>query len=108
MKHKLMRLSLRYVTALRKHLEEGPRASVTSALGLGRRAVALGLETLDLARMHERAVSTLGLTRRRNGEIKRAQNFFTEAITPIEETHLAAKRSKIDLRRLKQTLRVHA
>jgi signal transduction histidine kinase len=104
MKQKTIRLSQRYVTALRKHIEQGPRASLLPALGLGRRAVVLGLETLDLARIHERAASTLGLSRQRDGEIKRAQNFFIEAITPIEETHLAAQRSKIDLTRLNETL----
>ena len=90
MKQKLIGLSQRYVTALRKHLEQGPRASLLPALGLGRRAVVLGLETLDLARIHERAVTTLELSSEKDGFIERAEIFFTEAITPIEETHLAA------------------
>ena len=36
--------------------------------------------------------------------IKRAEIFFTEAITPIVETHRAARQSKIDLGRLNETL----
>jgi signal transduction histidine kinase len=74
------------------------------ALGLGRRAMALGLETLDLARIHERAVATLELSSSENGFIGRAEIFFTEAIIPIVETHRAARQSKVDLHRLNETL----
>lgn len=104
MKQKLNRLSQRYVAALRKHLNQGPRASLQPALGLGRQAVALRLETLDLARIHERAVDTLELSARKNGFIKRAEDFFAEAIIPIMLTHRAARQSKIDLNRLNGTL----
>ena len=80
-------LSHRYVTALRKHLQQGPRASLRPALGLGRDAVALGLETLELACMHDEALSAVllpGCTGPRRAEmIRRAAIFFTEAITPI-------------------------
>jgi len=104
MKQKLIGLSQRYVTALRKHLKPGPRSNLQPALRLGRRAVALGLETLELARIHEQALLTLGLSHGRNGIIKRAEIFFTEAINPIVETHRAARQSKIDLNRLNETL----
>jgi signal transduction histidine kinase len=100
MKLKLIRLSQRYVTALRKHLEQGPRASLSPALGLGRRAVALGLETLDMARIHERALIALDLSTSKDGFIGRAQLFFTEVITPIEETHLAARKAQYHLDKL--------
>jgi signal transduction histidine kinase len=105
MKQKLIRLSQQYVTVLRKHLQQGPRASLLPALGLGRRAVVLGLETLELARIHERAVATLELSSSKDGFINRAEIFFGEAITPIVETHRAARQSKIDLNRLNATLR---
>ncbi|HXR07605.1 MAG TPA: histidine kinase [Candidatus Acidoferrum sp.] len=104
MKQKLIGLSERYVAALRRHLEQGPRASLLPALGLGRRAVVLGLETLDLARIHERAVNALELASKRNGFLHRAEIFFTEAITPIEETHLAARNSQTHLRQLTEKL----
>ena len=103
MKRKWIQLADRYVRALRKHLKKGPRASLLPALGLGRRAVVLGLETLDLARMLERAVATLELSGSKNGFIKRAEIFFTEAIIPIVETHRAAQ-GKMDLKRLNETL----
>ena len=104
LKRKLNQLSGRYTAALRQHLELGPRASLLPALGLGRRAVVLGLETLDLARIHERAVNTLELASKKNGFLHRAEIFFTEAITPIEETHLAARKSQTHLRQLTEML----
>jgi signal transduction histidine kinase len=73
-------------------------------LGLGRCAVVLGLETLELARIHEQAVAALELSSAKNGFLRRAEIFFTEAIAPIVETHRAARQSKIDLNRLNMTL----
>jgi len=104
MKQKFIGLSQRYVTALQKHLRQGPRASLQPALALGRRAVVLGLETLELARIHEQAVATLELSRSKNGFLRRAEIFFAEALTPIVETHRAARQSKIQLNRLNDTL----
>jgi signal transduction histidine kinase len=100
MKQKQTGLSQRYATALRKHLKAGSRASLQPALGLGRRAVALGLETLELARIHERAITALELASSKNGFLKSAEIFFAEALTPIVETHRAARQSKFDLNRL--------
>jgi signal transduction histidine kinase len=74
------------------------------ALSLGRRAVVLGLETLELARIHEQAVTGLELSKKKDGFIKRAEIFFTEALTPIVETHRAARQSRSDLNRLNERL----
>jgi signal transduction histidine kinase len=110
MGRKLNGLSRRYVAALRKHLKQGPRAipPCGTAQGLGRRAMALGLETLDLARFHEQALITLVLpdyspgTRERM--IRRAGTFFAEAITPIEKTHRSAREANDQLVQLNQAL----
>jgi two-component system sensor histidine kinase DegS len=104
MKRKLTTLSQRYVTALQKHLQRGPRASLQPALALGRQAAALNLETLDVVRIHEEALAALEASSRRDGFIKRAEIFFTEAITPIEKTHRAALKANVRLSRLSQTL----
>jgi len=104
MKQNSARLSQRYEVALRKHLKPGPRASLQPALRLGCQAVALGLETLELARIHERALTALELSQSKDGLAKRAEIFFTEANAPIVETHRAARRSKIELNRLNGTL----
>jgi signal transduction histidine kinase len=97
---KKLRFSQRYVAALGKHLKQGPQAGLQPALGLGRQAVALGLETLDLARIHEQALATLELSSSKNGFTKFAGIFFTEANTLIEETHHAARQTKAHLSKL--------
>ena len=104
MKRKLSRLSRRYASALGKHLKEGPRASLQPARGLGRQALSLGLETLDVARIHEGALANLEVASSQDGLIKRAEIFFTEAITPIEETHRAALKANVRLSRLSRKL----
>jgi signal transduction histidine kinase len=104
MKQKIIRLSQRYVATLRRHLKQGAQASLQPALALGRRAVTLGLETLELAQIHERALITLKLASSKNGVIKRAKIFFAEAITPIVQTHRAARQSKVHLNQLEETL----
>lgn len=106
MKQKLLGLSQRYVAALRKHLKPGRRVISPNgtALSLGREAVVLGLETLELALLHERALVSLALPKSKRGLIKRAEVFFTEANTPIEETHRVARQTKVHLSRLKETL----
>ena len=104
MKRKLSRLSRRYAWALRKHLKQGPRASLQPASRLGRQAVSLGLETLDVARIHQGALADLEASSSRDGVIERAEVFFAEAITPIEETHRAAGKAKVRLSRLSRKL----
>jgi signal transduction histidine kinase len=102
MKFELIALARRYVAQLRKHLKAGPKADFEPAVGLGRHAVAFGLETLELARIHEHALTTLKLTATR--ETKRAELFFTEAIAPIVDTHRAARESKSELNRMNARL----
>jgi signal transduction histidine kinase len=104
MTQKLIRLSQHYVMGLRTYLEAGARGGLVPALELGHLAVAIGVETLELARIHERALDTLELAKRKDGYIKRAEVFFTAALTPIVATHRAAQQSNTDLKRLTQTL----
>jgi len=77
MEPKLTGLSRRGRAALQEHLEREPRASLRSADGLGRQALAIGLETLDLAGIHEQApIARASLSYSpgtREGMIKRAQ-----------------------------------
>ena len=103
LKATLDRLSRAYALALRNHLQ-GPGGSLLAALRMGRRAVILGLETLELARIHERALATLKILGAKDRKLKQAENFFTEALTPIVETHQAAKQHKLELSRLNELL----
>jgi signal transduction histidine kinase len=102
-------LSRQYQAALRKHLKQGPRAGMQPAQGLGRQALTLGVDTLDLLRIHEQALITLVLPtyspRTRNGMVRRAGTFFAEALTPIEKTHRTARETNIHLDQLNRTLR---
>ena len=108
MGRKLNGLSQRYVAALRKHLKQGPQADLQLAQGLGRRAMTLGLETLDLARFHELALITLVLPGyspgTRDRMIRRAGKFFAEAITPIEKNHRTALEANASLNQMIRTL----
>jgi signal transduction histidine kinase len=64
----------------------------------------LGLETLDLARIHEQALIALVLpgysANTRDAMVRRAGTFFTEAITPIEKTHRTAREANIRLNQM--------
>jgi signal transduction histidine kinase len=104
MKSKLNALSGRYLAALRRHLKPSAPASVEPARGLGRRAVAIGLETLDMARIHEGAIAALGASAGDDAIMKRADIFFAETIAPIEKTHRAAIRATARLNRLNKML----
>jgi signal transduction histidine kinase len=109
MKKKLTRLSRRYALALKKYLRQGPRATVHPARGLGLQAVKLGLETLDVAKIHEATLAALEAASSRNGIIERAEIFFTETVSPIEKTHHAAVKASADLSHANKALdrRVH-
>jgi signal transduction histidine kinase len=105
MKRRLSALSGRYLAGLRKHLKQGPGASLETARELGRQAVAIGLETLDMARIHERALDTLPASASKDGLMERADLFFTETTAPIEETHRAGLKASARLNRLNKMLR---
>ena len=104
----LSQLSVHYLTALRTHLEQGRKSSLLPAHAVGTEAVSVGLETLDLAKVHHQALVTLippdcsPVTR--NEMTQRAEVFFTEAIVPIEKTHRFALEATADLKQLQERL----
>ena len=100
----LIRLSQQYGTALEKLLKQGPGGGLQPALKLGHAAVALGVDTLELARMHDRAMDVLGLGGVKNAFTKLAKIFFTEANSPIEATQRAAQQGKASLSRSQAAL----
>lgn len=98
-----------YQAALRRHLHTGRGLRARSNLGLGRRAVQLGLETLDVARIHARAMHAL-ITAGTSPCSKirmaaRSQQYFNVMLEPIEKTHRVAKQTTARVRRVAQTLR---
>lgn len=99
MKPKLITLSRQYAAALRRHLKQGKQASLALAGKLGSRALNVGLQTLDLARLHEQTLVTEllpGLApSRRSALIKQAGIFFAVAITPGETVQRSAREAAI-------------
>jgi signal transduction histidine kinase len=108
MKGELFNFSRRYQRALRKHLKQGQQASVESARGLGSQALAAGLQTLDLAQLHEQTLVKKVLPScpagKRAALIKQAGTFFAVAITPIETTHHSAQQATAQLKKFVETL----
>ncbi len=97
-----------YQTALNRYLKQGKGGSLKPAMRLGREAVKLGLETLDLALIHEQVLLArmpfLGEGAVRNQMIQQARKFFAEAIVAMEETHRSAVESNAHLSRLNKGL----
>jgi signal transduction histidine kinase len=108
MKRELLNLSRRYRSALRTHLKQGRQASLESARGLGGQALDAGLQTLDLAKLHEQILVAEVLPGcpkgRRSALIKQAGIFFAVAITPIEKTHRSAREAAVLLKKFIETL----
>lgn len=104
MKHNVGGFAERYGAALRRYLSRSADTSLTPALRLGKEAVGLGIETLAIARAHEKGLLALpsrtGIDRRE----ERGEQFFSSAILPVVETHRAAIQSRSDLSRLNKTL----
>ena len=106
MQRKIILLSRRYCSALEKHLLQPQRGGLRlgAAQELGHQAVAIGLETLDMARIHDRALVQFEGSITSDTKSRRAGAFFAEAIHPIEETHLPARQARVRLDHLNATL----
>ena len=108
MPDKQTELSRLYHAALQDYLNQGPGCDMAPARELGRHAMALGLETLDMARIHEIALFTLVLPKNspnsRGHLMGRAGLFFAEAITPIEQTHRGAREANTHLNQIVKAL----
>ncbi len=82
-----------YEDALRTYLKQGSKSAGLSAYQLGSEALNSGIQTLDLARMHDLAwaqiIESGDFQKTREDAMKRAALFFAEAVKPIEETHPA-------------------
>jgi signal transduction histidine kinase len=108
MHDKTTELSQLYQAKLRQHLAHGTGADLEPAREMGRNAVSLGLETLDLAQIHELALVALVLptasATTNAALVGLAGLFFAEAITPIEQTHRGAREAATHLNLIIKTL----
>lgn len=92
MKRRPTNFPLLYQKTLRVHLAQGRTAGLESAMGLGRQASEAGLQTLDLAKLHEKILIMDLLPAYPDGKheaiIKQAGSFFAAAIAPIESNNV--------------------
>lgn len=112
MKSKLSRFSIRYRAGLSGYLRGN--SDLKPAHALGSQAVALRLEMLEIARIHEDALDAQGDfaqwigsapgMQTRAGLVKKAGLFFAEVILPIEGKHRGAREAATRLSDLAQTL----
>jgi signal transduction histidine kinase len=102
------KFSRRYQAGLRACLKQRSGAQLQRARGMGQQALAAGLRTLDIARLHEQILVTRILpshpAHKRAALIKRAGTFFTEAITPIEKIHRGARDAAVHLNQIVEML----
>jgi signal transduction histidine kinase len=95
------KFSKHYQTALLRYLKQGPHAPLRSARGLGDDAFNAGLQTMDIATLHEQILVNQVMPHlspaRRAAVVKRAGLFFTEAITPIDGIRIGATDAAIHL-----------
>ena len=96
----LSKLSADYGTALRLH-DRDTEAHLLKARQLGAAAVEMDLSTLDLAKIHDAAMTDLLSSPTSPGRevitTTRAAIFFNEALTPIEKTHRIALEAAAEL-----------
>lgn len=103
----LSRLEGHYLKALRQYLHD--KTGKVLSRRIGNRVVTIGLDTLDLVRMHEQALAKLlpaaVSTKEREAMIDSAAKFFTEAVMPLEETHRIALEASAHLMEIIKVLR---
>ncbi len=104
MTSKLQALARRYTDALARHLESVDEHWRKITLRLGRAAVLLRVETYDLAKIHQTALITLGISNPSRLQSKRATQFFAETNVPIGETHRTSRATQVQVTRLKEDL----
>ena len=115
-----------YHSALQAYLNNDARGDLEPAREFGRQAVLLGFDTLELARIHEIAMSALVLSEMSSGPgptdearpvephlsqlnhretlLARSGVFFAEALTPIEQTHRGALEANLHLNQIIKAL----
>src|SRR6266404_4075037 len=100
--------SRHYAARLRRYLARQQEAMLQQAYELGRGAITKGLGVLDMARIHQRAM-TLCLMAARPMEAKvrvlrAAETFFMETLAPFEAAHRGFRKANLELHQVNQAL----
>jgi len=98
-----------YLAAMRVHLAPAAQMDPQVPHDLGSEATACGLDTLDLAKIHDQALEAVLSeqppdTATAEDLTRRAELFFSEAIMPIERTHRLALEADADLKHVSLNL----
>jgi signal transduction histidine kinase len=103
-----LKFSRRYQAGLQAYLKQRSVARLQRAQGMGQQALTAGLQTLDIAKLHEQILVSKVLpgspASKRAALIRQAGTFFTEAITPIEKIHRGTREAAIHLNKIVETL----
>lgn len=97
-------LQREYDKALAEHLQRGGEEALKRAYEFGRRALGEGSGILDMAALHGQALETRLREKPDPELIRRAGEFFAEAMSPFEMTHRAFGEANATLRRLNEAL----
>ena len=102
------KFSRRYQAALQAYLKNRSGTRLKRAQGMGKQALVAGMQTLDIAKLHEQILISKVLPNCPSGKqaavIKLAGTFFTEAITPIEKIHHGAREAAVHLNQIVEML----
>jgi signal transduction histidine kinase len=105
MKRARISLAQQYGAAVRTYMKVGSGKGLSLARKVGTKAAALGLRALDLARLHDQALAEFGPPVTRDGAPHRADAFFAEASTQLEQRSPSARKAAARLRQLHKQLR---
>jgi light-regulated signal transduction histidine kinase (bacteriophytochrome) len=97
-----------YVAALEAYLRTRDEAALSRAYELGREAVIKGLGVLDMAGLHQAAVSVLVVSTSPADQqrvTRTAADFFTELLSPFEMSFRGYRAANQELQRLNDSLR---
>lgn len=107
--HDVSHISHQYQKALRAYVDPvSPDVDLQPALHLGALAVDEGLDTLDMAKIHDLAMKEIAPAEVTSYHRLRASAFFAEAITPIESTTRSAQEANQKIVRLSDTLALNS
>ncbi len=102
------RFSRHYQAGLQAYLKQPSAAHLQRAHGMDQQALTAGLNTLDIAKLHEQILVAKVLPGIPAGQrirlIRQAGAFFTEAITPIEKIHRSAREAALHLNKIVEML----
>jgi len=99
-----------YLDALRLQFDAPRSGRIAASREIGRKAMVAGCDTLELARMHERALIALApdydFAKISNGLHRRTGRFFPEVLVPLERAHHDTRESLKKVQQRAETLRL--